>query len=81
MYGPRQRTGKPSPRRKTFPYYKVYVYSECELCWVEARVAAFDTLDEARAYVLEAISPAPARIVAVEETGRTVIEDTSPGGT
>jgi len=73
--GPRKKTGRPSPPRKNFPYYKVYEFSSSTVCWVEARIAAFDTLAEARVFIHESISPAPARIVVIEATGRRVLED------
>jgi hypothetical protein len=64
--------GKPSKPRTKFPYYKVHIYDDTKLAWVDARREAFNTLEEAKLYIDEALTNRKARILEVSERGRHV---------
>ena len=66
--------GKPSKPRTDFPYYKVHVYDTTRLAWVDARREAFDTLEDARAYIAEKLPTRQARIYEITERGRHVYQ-------
>lgn len=67
--------GKPAKRRTIFPYYKVLTRSDVSLAWVEARKEAFNSLEEARAFIARDLAPRPGRVLIVEgERSRRVLE-------
>ncbi|HEY7330342.1 MAG TPA: hypothetical protein VH592_22070 [Gemmataceae bacterium] len=61
--------------RKVFPYYKVQTMSEINHCWVDARKAAFDTLEEAKDFIRDQMASKPSRILVVEAKTRRVLEE------
>ena len=69
----------PGQRRKVFPYYKVQVFSEQALCWVDGRKAAFDSLKEARQFIRQDLVGKKGRIIVVEENERRVLEESATG--
>ena len=65
------------PRRwRKDPYYKVQVFNETFQSWKDER-GAFDTIDDARAYIKVNVAPSRARIMEVRRESRHVIEDLS----
>jgi hypothetical protein len=67
--------GKPSKPRTKFPYYKVHIYDDVKLAWIDARKEAFNTLEEAKIYIDEALPNQKARILEVNERGRHVYNE------
>jgi hypothetical protein len=66
---------KKSRPRKIFPYYKVQIVSPRQLCWIDARKKAFDSLDEAKGFIGATLTQKTWRILEVEAHGRRVIEE------
>jgi hypothetical protein len=50
----------------------VHIYDDTKLAWVDARREAFNTLEEAKLYIDEALTNRKARILEVSERGRHV---------
>lgn len=61
--------------RKVFPYHKVQTMSETNRCWIDARKAAFDTLQEAKGFIRDHLDSKPSRILVVEEKTRRILEE------
>ena len=61
------------PRTK-FPYYKVQSHSAQQCSWVNDRKEAFDSLEEAQAYIHQRAARRRFRIMVVEENGRRVLD-------
>jgi hypothetical protein len=61
------------PRTK-FPYYKVQSHSDQQCSWVNDRKEAFDSLEDAQAYIYQQQARRRFRIMLVEEKGRRVLE-------
>ena len=66
--------GRPSRPRKVFPYYKAQVYDDRVLAWMDARKAAFDTLQEAELFLQTEMASRRHRILIVEERTRRVLK-------
>lgn len=67
---------KAGKRRKRFPYYKVLLMDEVSLVWVDARKAAFDTMEEAKHFIAKELSNRPSRIMIVEgERSRRILKN------
>ena len=62
----------PSHRRRPEPYYKVQYRDGVTLAWKDRRKEAFDTFDEALAFVRGNVGSEPLRIVAFK-AGRSEI--------
>lgn len=58
--------------RTQFPFYKVHVYDLAKLAWVDARKFAFDSLDDAKAFIKRDLPGREARILVVTAKGREV---------
>ena len=67
---------KPRPeRRRREPYYKVQYHDHLTLAWKDHRKNAFNTLDEARRYLLANLDATPLRIVEFDAHGPKVIHE------
>jgi hypothetical protein len=62
--------GKAARRRRVFPSYIGQIMREMNQCWVDARKAAFDTLDEARDFLRDHLAHKVGRILVIEENER-----------
>jgi len=62
-----------SKPRTQFPYYKVQLYSARQCSWVDGRKEAFDSLEDAQAYIRQQPSGQQFRILIVEAKSRRVL--------
>lgn len=69
--------GKPTKRRSVFPYFKVQVRSNRLLCWVDARKEAFDSLDDAKAFIASELVKQQSRIIVVNANCRRILEQSA----
>lgn len=67
--------GRISKPRSKFPYYKVHIFNNTKLVWIDARKEAFDTLQEAKLYITEKLSDQQTRILEVTERARRVYNE------
>jgi hypothetical protein len=68
--------GAAGKRRKVFPYYKVQKRTPRVLAWSDARKKAFDTLEEAQAFITSQAKPDECRVLVVERNRRYVLNET-----
>jgi hypothetical protein len=62
--------------RSRFPYYKVQSYSEQQCSWINDRKEAFNSHEEALAYIQQHPRQSQFRILIVEARGRRVLGTT-----
>lgn len=67
---------KPRRWRKDFPYYKVQVFSDVSISWMDEPLA-YDSAVEAEEAIRRKFATQQARIVVVEREGRHVLESSS----
>jgi hypothetical protein len=64
---------KPRRWRKNFPYFKIQLYNDVVISWMD-EPRAFDTLEDAQDAIKEKYKDKKSRIIVVEEKGRRIWE-------
>lgn len=64
---------KPHGRRTVFPYYKVQRFDEQLMTWRDARKEAFDTLEDAKAFVATLPSTVHFRVAVIDRDGMSIL--------
>ena len=60
--------------RKDYPYYKVQVFDDRSLAWMDEK-RGFATLDDARSYIRQELAGRKCRIMVVDEKGRRPLDE------